>query len=293
MGAIPPTDLVLSTVNINDLKKEIIKYVKENIIKTFSFIFLLFGGLIFYIYYLDIQYLPELNLISSVQLLVFASLTGILLVLSTISMLIFPGIFWQKNIYGNETIANIWSDKLLRITVIFIIPIVLFYLSFFTYIGQRSGLINIKDKWMWIWIVSLNLLWIISLYVWGLFKPKIQNVPWKSFCINYFKCIGLSAYGSLVSILPILLLAFIFLDEYNGNLNSFVISYSLLTLYIIFSNIIVIGKPENVNSIYWFFTVGLISLLLVITFTNKAAIFSKAIMRTYKLGNIQASSIIE
>lgn len=275
-------------MKIEDIKKEIIDHVKKNIIATFSFIFLLFGGLIFYIYYLDIKYLPDLNFINSVQLLVFASFTGILWVLSTIAMLIFPGLFWQKKKKKNEIIANVWSNRLLRIILIFIIPMLCVYLSFYIYIVDQSKFNIIKYQWT----IFFNLLFILLLYVWGLLKHKTQQIAWKRFLIDYGKCMGLAYYGSFISILPIVLLALVFLDNYKEDKKSFAIGCLLLTIYVVFSNVIIIVKPENVNSINWFSRVGLISFLFITVFTNTTSTFPKAIMKTYKLGNIEASSII-
>ena len=278
MGIIPPINLVSPTM---DIKQKIIDYVSENIIKASSFIFFLFGGLVFFIYYLDIKYLPDLNLINSVQLLAFASLTGILLILSTIAMLVFPGIFWHKSIYENEVIANIWSNKFWRIIAIFVIPIIGIYVSVIAFIY-----FNIM------WILFSNLLWILVLYFYGFSKIKSLNISFKQFSWNYFKILGFSASVSIVSVLPIFLLAFIFLDEYKQDIKDFAIGCIALTIYIIISNIIVIIKPDNVNSIYWYFTLGLMSFLTVNVFTSQAATFTKAIMKTYKLGNIEASSVV-
>jgi vacuolar-type H+-ATPase subunit I/STV1 len=79
-----------------NIEQKIKDYISENIVKTLSFMFLLFGGLIFFIYYYSIQYIPSFNLITSVQLLVIASITGLLIVSSTIVMLILPSLFWQR-----------------------------------------------------------------------------------------------------------------------------------------------------------------------------------------------------
>lgn len=65
-----------------------------------------------------------------------------------------------------------------------------------------------------------------------------------------------------------------------------------LALFIVIANILVIGKPKNINSIYWYSLISLLSLLIVTTFTNQAALVPKAIMKTYKLGNIEASSVV-
>ena len=94
-----------------DIKRKIIEYVSANIITASSFIFLLFGGLIFLIYYLDIRYLPDLNLITSVTLLAFASFTGIILLFSTMFMLIFPGYFWNNSVQDIPEVTNIWYDN--------------------------------------------------------------------------------------------------------------------------------------------------------------------------------------
>jgi len=239
-------------VKIEEIKKEIIDHVKKNIIASFSFIFLLFGGLIFYIYYLDIKYLPNLDLISSVQLLAVASLTGFLLVLSTISMLIFPGLFWQKYIFTNETLTNVWSNKLSRIIVIFICPTISVYYYLYSLVANQSG-----------------------------FK-----------IIKYHKYMVLAYYASIISILPTMLLILVFLSSYKDDIKNFDIGCLFLIVCIVISNSIAIGKPEDVNSTYWFFTVGLISFLSITVLTNTASTFPKAIMKTYKLGNIETSSII-
>ena len=70
------------------IKEEITKYVFNNIIATLSFVSLVFGGFVFFIYYFNVRYLPDLNILDSVTLLIFASFTGLLLLLSTIFMLI-------------------------------------------------------------------------------------------------------------------------------------------------------------------------------------------------------------
>jgi len=289
-------------VKIEEIKKEIIDHVKKNIIASFSFIFLLFGGLIFYIYYLDIKYLPNLDLISSVQLLAVASLTGFLLVLSTISMLIFPGLFWQKYIFTNETLTNVWSNKLSRIIVIFICPTISVYYYLYSLVANQSGFKIIKYQW----IVILNLILIFILYIWGqvkynslqvhgkkfIIKHKIQQFTWKNFLFDYVKYMVLAYYASIISILPTMLLILVFLSSYKDDIKNFDIGCLFLIVCIVISNSIAIGKPEDVNSTYWFFTVGLISFLSITVLTNTASTFPKAIMKTYKLGNIETSSII-
>jgi len=295
-------------VKIEEIKKEIIDHVQKNIIASFSFIFLLFGGLIFFIYYLDIKYIPNLDLISSVQLLAVASLTGIILILSAIATLIFPGLFWQKYIYENEIIANVWSDKKSRILVIFIIPMFFVYFSLFLlYIAHESEFKIIKYQGIVIYlcIIILNLL-LILLYRRGLqnlkfkklarkkliIKHKVQRVTRKEFLGNYIICMGVAYYGSFISIIPTTALTFVFLGNYREDFNSFAIGCLFLTLCVFISNSIILGKPKDVNSIYWFFTVGLISFLCITALTNTVSTFPKAIMKTYKLGNIETSSIV-
>ena len=107
---------------------------------------------------------------------------------------------------------------------------------------------------------------------------------------KYAEFAFLSCFSSFISILPILLLSFIFLEEYQQDFKSFAIGLGLLTVYIIVSNMLVVATSNN--KIYWLFVLGLMSFLVVTLYTEQAATFPKAIMRTYKLGNIKASSIV-
>ena len=93
--------------------------------------------------------------------------------------------------------------------------------------------------------------------------------------------------------LPVFLLNFIFLQEYQQDIQNFSISLiTFLAIYIIVSNTLVVAKPNRVNKIYWFAALGLICFLIVTLYTDQATTFPKTIMRTYKLGNMEALSIV-
>ena len=274
-----------------DIKQEIEKYISENIIKTLSFIALLFGGLIFFIYYLDIRYLPELNLIGSVQLLVFASVTGLLLVFSTIAILILPGLFWQNFIRNSFNQIAEWSGVKIHKIIWFVLPIIFVYASMISYVVMSIINQNINLYTNLAILITINLIWMIIL--WNKSRKNIPIIVTKqAFYVKYVEFAISSLLSSIISVLPILLLSVVFLQEYRQDIKSFLWGLLAITIIVIFNNWLVIAKPKDTNSIYWYSVLGLISFLTIISLTDQTATFPKAIMRTYKLGNIEASSVI-
>lgn len=278
-----------------DIKEKIINYVSNNIIATLSFIFLLLGGFIFYIYYLSIQYLPDINLVSSVTLLTFVSFTGLLLLFSTILMLIIPGILWHSVIQQSFSKIAAWSDNHISRATWFIVPISLVYTSVIlcTFISIKYSTINLIISLLI--FIAINCLWIGFLFLKGkklVYNNLSEQVRLKQYYKKYLEFAFWSGVSSFISILPILLLSFIFLKEYQQDLNGFFIGLVFLTAYIIVSNLLVIATPNNVNKIYWMFVLGLLSFSIVTLYTEQAVTFPRAIMRTYNLGNIEASVVL-
>ena len=77
-------------------RSKIWKYLSADVIATFSFFSLLFGGLILFIYYSSIQYLPDFDLASSITILGFSSFTGFIILSSILILLVYPGLLWKK-----------------------------------------------------------------------------------------------------------------------------------------------------------------------------------------------------
>lgn len=262
-----------------DIKEKLIDYISANIIKTLSFLFLLFGGLIFFIYYIDIRYLPDLNLANIGTILSFASITGIILIISIVLMLVFPAFCWDRAIYQNEIIRNIWTDKARKTIVIIVFPVFVIYSSIFLYLK--------KDN---IWWITLNLLWIISLYLWGANESKKRHLSQKKFLQEYSSFLAYKIFGSFISIIPIIMLIAIFLNDYKEK--NLITACIFLISGIMFVNILIIFIPNSETSVYKYPIFGIISFLIIIIFTNKTTLFPRVIMETYQLGNIKASSIV-
>ena len=274
-----------------NIKQKIEEYISESPIKTLYFIFLLFGGLVFFIYYLEIKYLPEINLLGSIQLLTFASVTGVLLVFSTIIMLIFPGLFWQSYIKDSFDKLDMWSGNQINKIIWFILPIILIYISIISY-----GYISIKYQTLNFFIqllipIVINSLWVI-VFLYQVNKLVPVVLLKKTFFSEYVKFVFFSCLSSVISALPILIFSFVFLQEYQQNISRLVFGVLAITILIIVSNLLVIIKPNHINSIYWYSVLGFMSFLSIISLTGQTAIFPKAIMKTYKLGNIQPLSVI-
>jgi hypothetical protein len=263
------------------IEKKIKDYISENIVKTLSFIFLLFGGLIFFIYYYSIEYIPSFNLITSVQLLVTASVTGLLIVSSIIAMLILPSFFWEKAINKNEGLIFVGIDRSQRILIFFAIPMLFV-----------NGSIIASFYSQKVWILTFNILWLVGLGIYILIVNK-QNSKNINLYWSYFGFLALSAYYTVTSILPIFVLSFIFFEtSVEQVIKSISINCAILLVIVTTINIIILFKPEKIGFIYWNSVLGLVSFVMITTLTNTAATFPKAIMRTYKLGNIKVSSLV-
>ena len=281
-------------MNIN-IKQEIEKYISENIIKTLSFIALLFGGLVFFIYYLDIRYLPELNIISSVQLLTFASVTGFLLVFSTTTILIFPGIYWLNSIQSSFNQVAKWSVVKINKTIWFVLPIISIYLALICFIA-----ISVKYPALhWFYKLTVPiiiiLIWILLLWWQSSRKSPIsKKAPISKQILNkkYSNFAILSFISSFISIYPIFMFCIILLRDGMVNIEGFVFKILCIATIVIVANSIIINKPNDISSIYWYSILGLLSLLIAIYITEQTATFPRVIMNIYKLGNIEASSVI-
>lgn len=272
-----------------DIKQNIEKYISEKPIETSYFIFLLFGGLVFLIYYLDIQYLPELDLFSSVQLLSFVAITALLLLFFTIMMIIFPGVFWQYHIKKSFDQLNSWTNNQLNKNIWFIAPIVFIHISIFccSYLSVK----NYFHFTVWVLLlIFLNLLW-ITLFWYRAKKIIRDSYPTREVAKEYIYFVFLSFMSSGFSGLSILMLNLMFLQGNQQNI-TMIITMCIITLLIIISNLMVIAKPNHIKSIYWFSILGLTTFLCIILLTDQTARFPKSIMKTYKLGNIQPLSII-
>ena len=102
----------------------------------------------------------------------------------------------------------------------------------------------------------------------------------------------LSFYNSIFSVFPILLLTPVLLEKYQQDINSFILVMLSITFIVITSNIFIINKPNNINSIYWYLILGSITLVIITIFTGQISLFSKKIMSIYKLGNIKPAAVI-
>lgn len=270
------------------------EYLKpDSITKIFTIASLLFGGFIFIVYFTHIGFMPEMDLQSSLLLIIVASIVGGICFLSLFFFLVFPGILWSYGVLKNDDLKDLWSEtdkeksaKELRHWFLLSFGFFLSFLFLLLFLGRFSQL--------FVRPLPGAVLLIISAFIVRLFLIKnrlpdqgIKKILVKSLIFSWIDCLAYS--GTIISWL-ILYLALV--DQATkAEINDFIFSTVLIAIFSILSNLLVLGFPIYLKEAPRTYGVAFCFLIALLLIFNFAAV-PEAVMRTYGWGGLYQASII-
>lgn len=262
----------------------------SNVFSVFWSALLLIGGGVFVSYYGMIGYMPDFDLKSSVAITAAAAVTSILLVMGSMLMMVFPGIFW----------SGVWKE------------------SFVSELGVKSFWENKGDGASFFWVMfwfSIPVLSLLPVPAWFFFDGGCLSVlfliipamfflgcyfyfyifrnvsGWKSF-IEVF-VLAFSSFMSLVFLVFPLFIVFLVVKvrpELDGDVKLFYLIS--LSLFVIFVNVLSAAPYREGRSLISWFFVSCLGFVALFVITGVVKEIPKEIMRVYKFGNVEASELV-
>jgi hypothetical protein len=280
------------------------EYVKSHFVILAWNAFLLFGGLIFLLYFVRIGYLPELNLKDSAFLLAVAAVTGFFFVASMSGGLIFPGVIWSS-LVESRSFRALWPrdlTKRMRMAALFLgAPLAalgaVFSLS--THLREQDWYLFTLGSIPVIFFVGFALAAPIF-YVRRLKLVRrarrlgVAESLKKSLLISlrqsltYWVLYFLSCVFFLVPFLILYLVARRLVGE---NVWERVVMLALLLAFVVLFNVFAAVVPRERNQIFWRALLGVVGLFLLLIICEAVSSVSATVMRLYGLGNIPDVSI--
>ena len=264
-----------------EYKKKVLKYVFSNLTTVLWSTFLLIGGVVFLTYYYSIGYMPKLDLASSVTLVATASITALILTIAFAFAFILPGIYWSQVIDSNSKLKQLWHNgskkSFLKLLVWFGLPIIGIYLTIVLFQVTKNYSILILF-WIPIFLYIIYVISKVNLSCWEFFKEYLF------YWLNTIVCF-------LISSLSLILFILIALNSAEKGFTLFV--YVIVSgLFLVFSNFMIILKPDYIYPIFWYFGLGTAALLMVILAFNGYSLIPSLVMKQFQFGNINNSFIV-
>ena len=263
-------------------KKRVLEYVFSNLTAVLWSTFLLFGGAIFFAYYYSIEYMPKLDLASSVTLVATASVTALILTIAFAFAFIFPGAVWRETVDSNSILKRLWHDNNhkkygLQLLIWFVVPMLATYVSLIFWVYQQYP-----------FSLLVFLLCFIALYFVSWHRLNLKLIE---YLIEYVKYWAFSFLCFLCSCFTFLLVYRIESNFAEKETNW--LSVSLTIVFILLTNFLVIVKPENIFSFYWYSILGLITFAVVTgILLNQLNLIPSLVMKQFQFGNINNSFIV-
>jgi hypothetical protein len=287
------------------LKAAAEEYVKSHLVILAWNAFLLFGGLIFLLYFVSVRYLPDLNLKDSAFLLAVAAVTGFFFVGVMSTGLIFPGVIWSS-LVESRSFRALWpgdQTKRMRRAALFLgAPLMTLGAVF-------SLSLHVREKdWYLFTLGSIPAIFLFGLLLAApLFyvrRRKLIRRAWrlgvaessrKSLLIslrqsfNYWLLYFLSC---LFFFVPFVILYLVARRVAFENLWQRVVMLALLLAFVVLFNVLAAVVPKGRNQIFWRALLGIVALFLLLIVCAAFSSISATVMRLYGLGNIPDVSII-
>lgn len=286
-------------------KSAVEDYLKAHLVILAWNAFLLFGGLIFLLYFARIGYLPELNLKDSVFFLAVAAVTGFFFVTSMSAGLVFPSIIWSS-LVENKAFRALWPRDLRRRlsrAVLFLgLPLATVGVVFALSVHTRE-----KD-WYVFTLGSIPLVSLIGFSIAWLFfyvrrrkvirragRVHVREPGWKSALVSlrqsltYWVVYLLSCVFFLVPFVIIYLIArrFVVEDPWVR-----VVVLALLPAFVIFVNVMGAIVPKGKNQVFWRALLGVVTLFSLLVLCEATVSVSATVMRLYGIGNIRGATLV-
>jgi hypothetical protein len=273
----------MDEINVASLKTILEDYFKKNLMTVLWSCFLFFGGLIFIIYFASIRFMPDIDITSSVSLLVASAFTAAIILLFLFIASVLPGIIWLLSVQINQSIKPLWqggkkSSEIVRQMLWFVLPLLLFILEIFFANKWRH------DEWHYRPLIGFVILSILGLsfYVWyrtRKFHTVITSIPaW-----------GISAFCFYLSLMVVL---FISQDANLGDGAIDIYYFILAIVVIIVSNTLVVLEPKEKKYRLWFFLLSFFAFLYLVVLFSGYNVIPKKVMSIYGFGNIEHVVIV-
>jgi hypothetical protein len=287
------------------LKAAASEYVRSNVMTLAWSAFLLFGGLIFLLHFIDIGFIPDLNLGDSVFLLCAAAITGFYYLGVLSAGLIFPSVAWSAILNAKTFRALRPKDHLkrLRLAALFLgVPLVVLSLAY--------SLSTHRPGWPWadrlirLAPYALPLGPAVTTYVFYLRRKKVLRRARRAGVTETTGRTALVAFRSsliywptyagscLLFLIPFVMLRFIawrvVVDDEAARVATLFLSLTLIVLM----NVIAATVPGGGRGVAWRAAVGGIVCLGLLILLQSVASVSTTIMRVYGLGGVPGASVV-
>lgn len=315
--------------NSISIPEKVLEYILSNLLSVPWNVSLLVGGIIFWLYFFQIQYFPDLNFDESILFLPVAAITGFLFLLLMASIFMTPYFFRWLMLLADEPVlagkngregnkagwGNIWSVKpantkknnkeLLWYFISIYLIFLAYYLHYFKeheFDFEKSEpllfLFFQKDECVVFWILILLILaGHIYFYLWNSIKPwvlKKDGVKEKKATKgqdNPFILLVAWLFSSIMSVLPILFLTGIIQQTETNELSG------QITLLIVFYFIVIsvnltfayFGEQSKRKLLHWIIP---FAGLICIFFMAKEPLIPKLVMNKFKFGHYTAQRLL-
>lgn len=247
---------------------------EEKTILIFWNVLLFSGGVIFLFYFLHIEYVPELSLNSVILLFASGAIIAGTIILFLCLLLAIPGVIWDETAWSIGYFFKEEKDILVNRKIFYwyglpsIFSIICLHLYYFEDINYFI-----------VFLALGSIFYTIALFVAKSSKIAISLLAsWLS--------------GAVFFVLPLLFVYGMANDmHFKNNFNDWTkVIFSIVI--IIFTNIIILLKPDKHNKISWIIIVTIFSITYITMILGSWSFIPKIIFTKTKLGNIENAKIV-
>jgi hypothetical protein len=285
---------------------------KVRILSSFS---LLIGGLVCWLYYSRIKYLPELDIQSLLLIVVGASIVGIILLFLPPYFIIFPGVIWKDLIESDRSIELIFASRSLSYELIkqsnYIKDRVFisrpkiskrrkFFFFIWTFFGDLSltscvtAFDSHNSRYGMVLICVFSFMFLTTFFL----VLNTEKISKKGFINIFFKSIKIwfySLYSFCAYMLFWLVLTLSFMDSQRLSNKCYGNFEIIMTFLIIFTVLMLASFFAISDKSKYSWNSYLISLLFFVVltiYTNNLDAIPNRVMKNYGWGNIDDATIL-
>ncbi len=297
--------------DLQSFQEKTLNYIVSNLLPVLSVTSLLVGGFIFWLYYFNIRYFPDLNFNESVLFLLVAAITGVVIIVVLAILIIFPYILHslvlkQQNHTGLSSDEDLtphqqplpidpenfnYFENFWYFLSMFIVCYVIFLELFLKPYVE----LELECKWMYFAYLSFLAVLLVNLFIYDRVCKLLKKLREKA-SKNSKPMRGVRAWIVSIIILMLVFIAVINPIVFNensllvANKNSLPLSYLAIFVLICLANIMFAYYVDEQKNIV-LAVIFIIVIVLLLFFLGDVNI-SKVVMRMYKFGNFEASQLL-
>jgi len=287
------------------IQNMLFEYVSDNLLSSFWSLMLVIGGSVFITYYAQINYLPSLDVMSSITLIAATSITAIVVCLGGFVLFVIPGVVWKLFFMrgvaiGRKVEISVGDAHKQWIGKMFALP----FFAWLCAIGawalwrdmEKKGWANV-DQILLVGVILAALLAVfLHLYLScnGVLRELKCKAPWKRLIRRvriHFWMVFSSGLCVYAAIFPIL----IFLKEPDdlASKDGWALMWFLtIIIYITSINVAVIAKPIQNSKIKQGAAISFLIILILGTYSKVLPKIPGRIMASYQLGDIKNVDVV-